>query len=229
MSVGFQKTGIVMANGETIKPNLATGTADFSGWTANQIFTTSKDEDGFTVKSAVSTGVTSNNWRRIVSPYLNYDDVSGGMVVSFMFKCDDYSALDHNVICAIQNYNSAYTRIGWIEPDLRTSTNVYHDDLVDGKWINVVYYFTSGQIATCYSGYTGPVAKVNVTFNIVLNGSVHFKRPKIETGTSPLQATPWIPNVNDWGYVGADHGYIENGDLMKIYEKRIDTTEFIEY
>ena len=57
-------------------------------------------------------------------------------------------------------------------------------------------------------------------------GITYFRNFKIEQGT---KATPWCPNENDAIYVGSNHGFIENGDMMKIYENAIETTEFIEY
>lgn len=230
MGISFNKTGILSAiNAPTINANLSVNTQNFEGWVSHSIFTSYVDADGFTVKHAESTGITGSTWRRVTSPFLNYDDVANGILVSFMFKCDDYSALDHDCVCSIQNYNSAGTRIGWVEPKLKTSANIYHDDLVNGKWIKVVQYFTQENVSKRNNVDLGDVEKINVTFNIVRNGSVYFKKPKIEPGNNPLLATPWIQNVSDWGYVGASHGFIETGDLMRIYDGRIETAEFIEY
>lgn len=230
MGVSFNKTGILSAiNAPTINANLSVNTQNFEGWASHSIFTSYVDADGFTVKHAEYTGATSYAWRRVVSPYLNYDDIAGGIVVSFMFKCDDYSALDHDCICAIQTFNSANTRLGWVEPRLKTGANIYHDDLVNGKWIKVAQYFTHENVSRRYNTTQGDVVKINVTFNLVQNGSIYFKKPKIELGNSHLLATPWIQNVADWGYVGASHGFIETGNLMRVYDGRIDTTEFIEY
>ena len=226
MSVGFYKTGVVKGSGNEIGKNIVSGTQNFSGWTTNAIFTTSV-EDGFTVKSAVSSGVTSNSWRRVVSPYIDYEDVKDGIIVSYMFKCDDYSALDHQCMCALQTYNSSDSRVGWVEPTL-SNANTLHEDLIDGKWIKVAQKFTAANTSYVASGYTGPVTKINVTFNIVKNGSVHFKQPKIETGTI-LKYLIWIPNESDWGYIGNTFAFIESGDKMSVYPNHIQTPEFIEY
>lgn len=42
-------------------------------------------------------------------------------------------------------------------------------------------------------------------------------------------ATPWIPNPNDQIYVGSNHGFIEQDNIMKTYPNFIQTNEFIEY
>lgn len=52
---------------------------------------------------------------------------------------------------------------------------------------------------------------------------------KIELGS---QATPWIMNENDWGFVGNDHGFIERfkGEHpMSVYEGHYEMDEIIEY
>lgn len=59
-----------------------------------------------------------------------------------------------------------------------------------------------------------------------VTGTANVDWIKLEIGET---ATPWTMNPLDYGYVDSAHGFIETGDLMRVYDGRIDTTEFIEY
>ena len=49
----------------------------------------------------------------------------------------------------------------------------------------------------------------------------------IVSGTQDFSG--WTQNEDDYGYVGNTFGFIEDGDLMRMYDEHIETAEFIEY
>lgn len=51
-------------------------------------------------------------------------------------------------------------------------------------------------------------------------------RWKLEKGSV---ATPYVLNINDWGYFPTTHGFVEQGNIMSIYEDRVQAKEFIEW
>ncbi len=59
-------------------------------------------------------------------------------------------------------------------------------------------------------------------------GTMYMKigRWKLEVGSIP---TPWCLSPQDTPYIGSNHGFIESGNMMSIYENYINTKEFIEY
>ena len=54
-----------------------------------------------------------------------------------------------------------------------------------------------------------------------------MRNPKLEIGDKPTAFCIKELELDDYGQY--NHGFIENGDMMKIYENAIETTEFIEY
>lgn len=232
--VSINKNGTIIASGREIKPNLVAGTKDFSsGWTIGSLYTSSIDPvDGFTVLSISRTGRTSNSYARAVSPRIPYSVASGGILVSYLFKCDDYDAHDHKCICSINTYgsSSSTSRIGYFDPSYTTAAYVSHGELINGQWINFISYFDSNQVSNNRNATDQEVVEIEVSLNLSRNGSIHFKRPKIEVGTSFDEATPWCLNENDWGYIDRNnHGFVTEGDIMKMFDSQIQANDFIEW
>lgn len=190
--------------------NLIEKSSDFSGWSINSIFTIDQISTGEYVASASRTGATSNMWSRIIPTVkLNPELYPNGVTVSFDFKCNDISALDHKCICALQIYNASNTRIGWYEAK-NTFTEVNYvgsTTLKDGVWKRLSCYFTQSNLKTVSSSsYTvNDVSYTMLSFQLVKNGSISFKSIKLEEGSI---ATPWIPNPADAEYsaLGFDDG-----------------------
>lgn len=113
-----------------------------------------------------------------------------GIIVSFDFMCDKVSELDRGCICALQTYNSGGGRIGWYESqDILSGTQCkLSAPLSDGKWIRVQVPFSEGDLKKTY-GSSNAVAYTSVSLQLVSNGSIHFKKVKIEYGSKATDYT----------------------------------------
>lgn len=180
--------------------NLALRSKDFTSgeqyWSINSNFTRSVDSDGFTVLSIKRSGAGLGWNRAIPHNYIPVEEMHRGIIVSFDFMCDKVSELDRGCICALQTYNSGGGRIGWYESqDILSGTQCkLSAPLSDGKWIRVQVPFSEGDLKTTY-GSSDAVAYTSVSFNLVANGSIHFKKIKIEYGN---KATDWTPAPEDY-------------------------------
>lgn len=179
--------------------NLALQSKDFTSgeqyWSINSNFTRSVDSDGFTVLSIKRSGAGLEWNRAIPHNYIPVEEMHRGIIVSFDFMCDKVSELDRGCICALQTYNSGGGRIGWYESqDILSGTQCkLSAPLSDGKWIRVQIPFSEGNLKKTY-GNSDAVAYASVSFNLVANGSIHFKKIKIEYGN---KATDWTPAPED--------------------------------
>lgn len=180
--------------------NLALQSKDFTSgeqyWSINSNFTRSVDSDGFTVLSIKRSGAGLEWNRAIPHNYIPVEEMHRGIIVSFDFMCDKVSELDRGCICALQTYNSGGGRIGWYESqDILSGTQCkLSAPLSDGKWIRVQVPFSEGDLKKTY-GSSDAVAYTSVSFNLVANGSIHFKKIKIEYGN---KATDWTPAPEDY-------------------------------
>lgn len=180
--------------------NLALQSKDFTSgeqyWSINSNFTRSVDSDGFTVLSIKRSGAGLEWNRAIPHNYIPVDEMHRGIIVSFDFMCDKVSELDRGCICALQTYNSGGGRIGWYESQdiLSGAQCKLSAPLSDGKWIRVQIPFSEGDLKATY-GNSDAVAYTSVSFNLVANGSIHFKKIKIEYGN---KATDWTPAPEDY-------------------------------
>lgn len=180
--------------------NLALQSKDFTSgeqyWSINSNFTRSVDSDGFTVLSIKRSGAGLEWNRAIPHNYIPVEEMHRGIIVSFDFMCDKVSELDRGCICALQIFNSGGGRIGWYESQdiLSGAQCKLSAPLSDGKWIRVQIPFSEGNLKTTY-GNSDAVAYTSVSFNLVANGSIHFKKIKIEYGN---KATDWTPAPEDY-------------------------------
>nr|DAR79351.1 MAG TPA: tail protein [Caudoviricetes sp.] len=180
--------------------NLALRSKDFTSgeqyWSINSNFTRSVDSDGFTVLSIKRSGAGLEWNRAIPHNYIPVEEMHRGIIVSFDFMCDKVSELDRGCICALQTYNSGGGRIGWYESQdiLSGAQCKLSAPLSDGKWIRVQVPFSEGNLKVTY-GNSDAVAYTSVSFNLVANGSIHFKKIKIEYGN---KATDWTPATEDY-------------------------------
>lgn len=183
-----------LANLEIGGRNLVLRSKDFTSgddyWYINGNYRKSIDDDGFTVVSISRSGA-GLEWNRIIPhAFIPVEEMHRGIIVSFDFMCDKVSELDRGCICALQTYNSGGGRIGWYESqDILSGTQCkLSAPLSDGKWIRVQVPFSEGDLKKNY-GSSNAVAYTSVSLQLVSNGSIHFKKVKIEYGSKATDYT----------------------------------------
>lgn len=183
-----------LANLEIGGRNLVLRSKDFTSgddyWYINGNYRKSIDDDGFTVVSISRSGA-GLEWNRIIPhAFIPVEEMHRGIIVSFDFMCDKVSELDRGCICALQTYNSGGGRIGWYESqDILSGTQCkLSAPLSDGKWIRVQVPFSEGDLKKAY-GSSDAVAYTSVSLQLVSNGSIHFKKVKIEYGNKATDYT----------------------------------------
>ena len=183
-----------LANLEIGGRNLVLRSKDFTSgddyWYINGNYRKSIDDDGFTVVSISRSGA-GLEWNRIIPhAFIPVEEMHRGIIVSFDFMCDKVSELDRGCICALQTYNSGGGRIGWYESqDILSGTQCkLSAPLSDGKWIRVQVPFSEGDLKKTY-GSSDAVAYTSVSLQLVSNGSIHFKKVKIEYGNKATDYT----------------------------------------
>lgn len=183
-----------LANLEIGGRNLVLRSKDFTSgddyWYINGNYRKSIDDDGFTVVS-ISRSWAGLEWNRIIPhAFIPVEEMHRGIIVSFDFMCDKVSELDRGCICALQTYNSGGGRIGWYESqDILSGTQCkLSAPLSDGKWIRVQVPFSEGDLKKTY-GSSDAVAYTSVSLQLVSNGSIHFKKVKIEYGNKATDYT----------------------------------------
>lgn len=183
-----------LANLEIGGRNLVLRSKDFTSgddyWYINGNYRKSIDDDGFTVVSISRSGA-GLEWNRIIPhAFIPVEEMYRGIIVSFDFMCDKVSELDRGCICALQTYNSGGGRIGWYESQdiLSGAQCKLSAPLSDGKWIRVQVPFSEGDLKKTY-GSSNAVAYTSVSLQLVSNGSIHFKKVKIEYGSKATDYT----------------------------------------
>lgn len=183
-----------LANLEIGGRNLVLRSKDFTSgddyWYINGNYRKSIDDDGFTVVSISRSGA-GLEWNRIIPhAFIPVEEMHRGIIVSFDFMCDKVSELDRGCICALQTYNSGGGRIGLYESqDILSGTQCkLSAPLSDGKWIRVQVPFSEGDLKKTY-GSSNAVAYTSVSLQLVSNGSIHFKKVKIEYGSKATDYT----------------------------------------
>lgn len=183
-----------LANLEIGGRNLVLRSKDFTSgddyWYINGNYRKSIDDDGFTVVSISRSGA-GLEWNRIIPhAFIPVEEMHRGIIVSFDFMCDKVSELNRGCICALQTFNSGGGRIGWYESqDILSGIQCkLSAPLSDGKWIRVQVPFSEGDLKKTY-GSSDAVAYTSVSLQLVSNGSIHFKKVKIEYGNKATDYT----------------------------------------
>ena len=182
--------------------NLALRTKDFKRgsnyWDINEAFSITNGEDGFSIASISVTGRSDLHWARIIPHnYIKRAEADSGITVSFDFMCDDLSKLDHSCVVSLQNYDANNKRIGWAEWVRifeKKSRLTIAPELKNGSWSRISAYFTKSELLAVTDGSGGHVEYSSLSFNLVKNGSIHFRKIKVEKGNI---ATDWSPAPED--------------------------------
>ena len=210
-----------MPGGENLCLRSKTFETGANYWSIASGWTKSVDSDGFTIINFSRTGATSRQWyRAIPHAYILAEDFDKGVTVSFDYMEDDVSAVDYGCIMAVQSFNASGKRVGWYESYFRENMNKTKP-LEDGVWTRISQYVEPWVLRVHNSSAeTVPDREITysqITFQLVLNGSIHIKKVKIEFGD---KTTPWIPASSDEEYsmMGFDNnieydvsGYGHNG------------------
>ena len=238
MSVSFEKTGIVRASGGEINKNLLNNTS-------------------FDKKSTVTDWDTSKNGNYVATNWNGYNrgvtnqatvyhahliQFQGEWVYEYIRTADEtWLGVSQGGLQSVIQPNTTYT---WSIDEYRpTGSNNYitaglhYKKTSDGansfwagcphgegsddrdRWVRRTFTFTIGEI------YTGTHVTMYIYGNSGGNGTIYMRRPKLEIGD---KATPWCPCESE-GYVESIHGFIETGNMMRVHQNNIETTEFIEW
>lgn len=231
MSVSFGKNGIVTTSGIEIGANLARNSSlsnDLTLWDKSGTWDF-VEKNGFSClhhSGALSTSANVSIPSTIENTSSNSFTPYNGLTLTL--SCD---VLFNNVVKGTTNYYVTLYKSGqtlngsWRTPTIINKSDHFTLDYLDpskmnGKgwqrvWVTIQfgdYQWNSGYKFSLYArDYTG---------------DTYWKNFKLEYESC---ATPWIPNVNDYGVVPTSHGFAEQNTFMSVYEEYITTPEFIEY
>ena len=177
--------GGIVSSGGTGR-NLLLDSSTFSGWhrTSNQFTPTS--ENGVTVVSSSNTGQTSNIIYSIYSKPLDYSVIQDKyFTFSVEMKVDDYAEWDLQIPFIYEYYNSNDTRIGWEEIGIENNLLTIVGDKTNGNWVKLIFTRKGTNSNMTFESGTNisNVATFGFRLTLFRNGSIHFRKPKLEIGT----------------------------------------------
>ena len=177
--------GGIVSSGGTGR-NLLLDSSTFSGWnrTSNQFTPTS--ENGVTVVSSSNTGQTSNIIYSIYSKPLDYSVIQDKyFTFSVEMKVDDYAEWDLQIPFIYEYYNSNDARIGWEEIGIDNNLLTIVGDKTNGNWVKLIFTRKGTNSNMTFESGTNisNVATFGFRLTLFRNGSIHFRKPKLEIGT----------------------------------------------
>ena len=177
--------GGIVSSGGTGR-NLLLDSSTFSGWkrTSNQFTPTS--ENGVTVVSSSNTGQTSNIIYSIYSKPLDYSVIQDKyFTFSVEMKVDDYAEWDLQIPFIYEYYNSNDTRIGWEDIGIENNLLTIVGDKTNGNWVKLIFTRKGTDSNMTFESGTNisNVATFGFRLTLFRNGSIHFRKPKLEIGT----------------------------------------------
>lgn len=181
--------------------NLLRGTRDFkidsnriNGY-GTTLYTITKDEkEDCYVAHYEATGNTSDIWGAFASSLISKDVIgTNKFTISMELKVDSASEWDRQYPFSLELYNSNKSRIGWT--DIHISNLTTSSTLTNGTWITISFTYSLNNNYAWSSGASiTDVKYVGITLRLTRNGSIYFKKCKLEKGT--LQ-TDWTPAPED--------------------------------
>lgn len=163
--------------------------------------------------------LTSGNEYIAINVGQSYMDLTSGTQVTLSFDLTMKYATSSSYFYVYNTNNKGPKQMG----GTNIGTQVFDGETVGTTFTKRIYATTT---ITDRSDATQTDNYIEFYSNYNTGNVFSISNLKMEVGD---KATPWTPNVNDWGYVGNTHGFSETGDLMKVFENDIWTTEFIEY
>ena len=231
MSTSINKNGVWVADGSGINPNIAPG--DFgSGWAKSSAAFDTYTEDGVTIAHSSREGLTGNSWLSM-SYYVEDSDMveaikENGITASYDFKVDSYEDWDQKYTIRVFGYENNAS-LGSFYPAITNKTYHKYDTIEDGKWIRMIFTVSGDVLCAQVMDTDGKtiddVNRFRIYFPHVRNGSVYFRKPKIELGSI---ATPWIPNTSDEIYVSDTQGFNEGYYTASVNTGSLNSNSFIE-
>ena len=187
--------------------NLIRGTKDFiidlkreTGWThvsSEYPVTIENDADGFAVASISMADLTSGKNLGLFSSFISCK-TNDTFTVSMWFMIDDTSVWDWQIPLIIEGWDSSKARIAWRDLTI-TDSLTNKPTVTNGEWVK---FEVTAKIQVSDSGFNristdrtiDEVIYFSVRPQLARNGSIHFKKVKVEVGS---KATDWSPAPED--------------------------------
>ena len=173
--------------------NLLLGTRDFNvtnnrwtGWINPSSFAIEEYDEGFCVASISASGLSEPGYKSCYSNVVKAE-TGDAFTISCWFKVDDVSALDFQKVYIFETFTEDGNRVAWDDCSLDRALT---GELVNGKWVRLVSQHTVS--------YEGENLNCGLRLCLFQNGSIHFKKCKMELGNKP---TDWTPAPEDMATV----------------------------
>lgn len=164
------------------------------GWVNSGNYTFTKEGD-FTIASISKSGLAESSYFSLYTNLIDINVVKDKTVcISFDIKVDDVDAWDVQIPFIWEYDNGNRTRVGW--RDMRLSDNTFNiHELQSGVWTRLVCIIPP-DIEMGYSPGNSfdNVAYAGFRFCLFKNGSVHYRKAKLELGNT---VTDWTPAPED--------------------------------
>lgn len=214
-NVSFNKNGVVSASGDQIGKNLIHGThlneyydrpASSSGAPTNILCGGSGGNGTFsiTIDYNLPVGIYSYNVLNNTSGNRDFQQGEIPYISGNIYTASWWAK--GNGTCLFRSWNIT-----------KSSQAIGKTFTLTSNWTFYYHTFTA----------TDTMETDNCAFNLGVTGdsNIYICGMKLELGDRP---TPWIPHEDDWGYPGNQFSFIETGNIMRIFDNHIETTEFIE-
>lgn len=181
------------SKGTTVTSPSVPGNPYEDGWIIDSAFKTEKDPNGFTVLTATRSGLSSASVAACYSPVIHGIKKGDVFTISFDFMTEDVSALDVQMILAINVYDGS-SRLQYT--DCYIGAVFGNPTIKSGEWQRLKTVFT-------ITADTTETTVLNIRPVLYKNGNVNFSRFKVERGTinnpiysvSPIDLS--VGHIND--------------------------------
>lgn len=188
--------------------NLIRSSRDFAldetnvnGWSTWGEWTFTQDDD----VTAASIAASGLDYANVYSLFSSRTSAAVGDTYTFScwIKLDDRYAWDVWIPCIFEEYDSSGNRVAWYDM-AQWDANCNQPTVVSGEW----FYFCASYTTTNPS-----IASIGVRIILYQNGSIHFKKCKLEKGNKP---TDWSPAPEDHDYAAENAQEYLRDKVMNI-------------